>query len=74
LQKAVVRLSPGLDETNAVLCIQSFVAQLVHTVFAKSMLSRANKSLMPLLEHETAISHIVSFSVAGIEAKMKGKG
>lgn len=68
LQRALMRLCPGLDEVNARLAILSVVGQLVHTVCAKTMLEQSDNPAVPKFELAEIVEHVVKFSAAGIRA------
>jgi AcrR family transcriptional regulator len=72
LQRALMRLCPGLDEVNARLAILSVVGQLVHTVCAETMLEHSNNPAVPKFEMAEIVEHIVKFSTAGIRACAEG--
>lgn len=71
LQRALMRLCPGLDEVSARLAILSVVGQLVHTVCAETMLEQSDDPAVPRFELAEMVEHIVKFSAAGIRAYAK---
>ena len=73
LQKALVKICLGLDESKAQLAILSVVGQLIHVVGAKPMFEWTNNPDMPKFELTEVVNHIVEFSAAGIRAYAEGK-
>lgn len=64
--EAMLKVCPGLDAADAVLCIQSVVAQLEQVVCAREMFPDADGSEIGLDDMAEAIKHIVTFSAVGI--------
>ena len=68
LLKALRRICPQLDHESALLCIQSFVAQLKHTLLMKEMASDIDRSGWTGFDFERARDHVIAFTAAGIRA------
>jgi AcrR family transcriptional regulator len=68
LQKALVQIRPGLDQSKARLAILSLVGQLIHTIGAKTMFEQTDYPELPKFDLTEAVNHIVKFSAAGIRA------
>lgn len=73
LQKALVKICPGLEESKAQLAILSIVGQLIHTVCAKAMFEWTDNPDIPKFELAEVVDHIVKFSTAGIRAYAEEK-
>jgi len=73
LQKALVKICPGLEESKAQLAILSIVGQLIHTVCAKAMFEWTDNPDIPKFELAEVVDHIVKFSAAGIRAYAEEK-
>ena len=71
LQKALVRICPALDESEAQLAILSIVGQLMNIVHATTMFEQVDNPQLPKLDLTEAVNHIVKFSAAGIRAMIK---
>ncbi len=68
MQRALMRICPGLTESKAQLAILSIVGQLMHTVGAKTMFEQTDNLELPKFDLTEAVNHIVKFSAAGIRA------
>jgi len=64
LIEALLRVCPKLDEAEAVLCVHSTVAQLIHVIQADLIIGADDRD--PVFDLDRTIDHIVRFSVAGI--------
>jgi len=73
LQKALMIVCPGLNETKARLVILSLVGQLVHTTIAETMFEQSDRPEIPKYELADVVKHIVKFSAAGIRAYVEEK-
>ena len=73
LQRALVKICPGLEESKARLAILSVVGQLIHTVGAKAMFEQSGKPELAKFDLTEVVDHIVKFSAAGIRAYAKEK-
>ncbi|MCK5271213.1 MAG: TetR/AcrR family transcriptional regulator [Sedimentisphaerales bacterium] len=62
-REALLRVCPGLNETNARLCIQSMIAQLIHSFRPQKLFS--NAGTYPV-DKNAAVDHIVRFTAAGM--------
>ena len=66
LTEAMLKVCPGLDAADAVLCIQSVVAQLKQVICAREMFPDTDGSEIGLDDMTEIVKHIVTFSAAGI--------
>lgn len=73
LQQALVKICPGLEESEARLAILSIVGQLIHTVGVKTMFEQTGNVELPKIELAEVVNHIVKFSAAGIRAYTEEK-
>ena len=70
--EAVQRVCPGIDRQKAMLSIRSVVAQLVHRIFSKEMLTGIEGADGMMLDLASDIEHIVAFSAAGFRGYTEG--
>lgn len=72
--EALARVAPGLDESQALLCVQSLEGQLVHFVNLHRFCSRSRgvRAIMAFSLAE-AMQHVRRFSRAGILALASGQ-
>lgn len=68
LAEAITKVCPGIDTTNAALCVHSIVAQLLHTVHTKKILARVESLPWEIPQFEDFVNHIVKFSAAAIRS------
>jgi AcrR family transcriptional regulator len=68
MQKALMKICPGLDEPKVPLVVFSFVGQLVHVIRIKAMFDEGDNTGLPIFNLPEAVKHIVKFSAAGIRA------
>jgi len=73
LQQALVKICPGLGESQAVLVIHSILGQLEHAIHAKTMFEGINNPMIPAFELVEIVDHIVKFSAAGIHGCVQTK-
>ncbi len=73
MQKALVNVCPGLDESKVPLVVLSIAGQLVQLAHIKTMLEQVSDSALPVFDLSEAIDHIVKFSAAGIRAYVEDK-
>jgi len=73
MQKALMRICPGLAESKAQLAILSIVGQLMHTVGTKMMFEQTDNLELPKFDLTEVVNHIVKFSAAGIKACAEGE-
>jgi len=71
LQKALLKICPGLEQSKAQLAILSIVGQLIHTVAAETMFEQTDNPNIPKFDLTKVLNHIVKFSAAGIQAMVK---
>jgi AcrR family transcriptional regulator len=64
--EAMLKVCPGLDAADAMLCIQSVIAQLKQVICAREMFPDTDGSEIGLDDMTEAVKHIVTFSAAGI--------
>ena len=62
-REALLRVCPGLDETVGQLCIQSMIAQLIHSFRPQRLFS--NAGTYPV-DKNAVVDHIVRFTAAGM--------
>ncbi|MBN1457753.1 MAG: TetR/AcrR family transcriptional regulator [Sedimentisphaerales bacterium] len=65
---AIMKVSPGIDMPRACLCVQSLVAQLLHTIHAKTMLAGVKDLPFDPSQFEDFVNHIVEFSAVAIRS------
>ena len=63
---AMLKVCPGLDAADAMLCVQSVVAQLKQVICAREMFPDVDSSEIGLDDMTEVIKHIVTFSAVGI--------
>ena len=69
MHRALVKTCPNLDESKILLVVFSIVGQLVHLIHIRTMFEQGGDDLiLPIIDSEEAINHIVKFSAAGIRA------
>jgi hypothetical protein len=66
---ALTSACPGLQPKDALLCLHSLIAQLIHLIQARKILADDH----PILDTEGALEHVLKFSAAGIKATAGGK-
>ena len=71
LQRAVSEICPDMEQDKIVQCMQSVVAQLLHTVFAQEMIANAGNVEPLIFDVDRTVDHIVAFSTAGISCYAK---
>lgn len=71
LIEALLRVCPKLDEAEAMLCVHSTVAQLIHVIQANLIIGTDDRE--PAFDLDRTIDHIVRFSVAGIRQCEQGR-
>ena len=64
--EAMLKVCPGLDAADAMLCVQSVVAQLKQVICAREMFPDVDSSEIGLDDMTEVIKHIVTFSAVGI--------
>lgn len=69
---ALTKLYPQLNEKEAMMSIQSIVAQLLHSMCTRHIIAGSGRAALPLADLHNAIDHIVAFSAAGIRAYVEG--
>ena len=62
-REALLRVCPGLDDTVGQLCIQSMIAQLIHSLRPQKLFS--NAGTYPV-DRNAVVDHIVRFTAAGM--------
>lgn len=70
--EALRAIYPSLQEEEALMSIQSIVAQLLHSVCGRQMIGHCGDAELPLHDLHRAMEHIVSFSAAGIRSYLEG--
>ncbi|MDX1564170.1 MAG: CerR family C-terminal domain-containing protein [Phycisphaeraceae bacterium] len=65
---AMVRCVPGLSESRALLCLHSFIGQLVHVLQMTRIHSLGGPGSFRQISLEDVLKHVVCFSVAGMRA------
>jgi AcrR family transcriptional regulator len=73
LQKALVQICPGLEESEVQLVILSVVGQLMHVIAAETMFEQSGEPQVPRFNLSDVVEHIVAFSAAGIRAYAETK-
>ena len=73
LQKALVQICPGLEESEVQLVILSVVGQLMHVIAAETMFEQSGEPQVPRFDLSDVVEHIVAFSAAGIRAYAETK-
>jgi AcrR family transcriptional regulator len=73
LQKALVQICPGLEESEVQLVILSVVGQLMHVIAAETMFEQSSELGVPRFGFSEIVEHIVAFSAAGIRAYAETK-
>ena len=75
LQRAMIKVCPGLDEKRVMWTIFSLVGQLLHTIHIESMLSKhPDEKFSLFFEVSSAVDHIVALTVAGVYGQIKNDG
>jgi len=64
LQKAFMEVCPGLGSDRAMMCVQSFIAQLLHLLHHGK--NSADFTEEKAAEISKGIEHVVGFTMAGI--------
>ena len=62
-REALLRVCPGLDDTVGQLCIQSMIAQLIHSLRPQKLFS--NAGTYPV-DKNAVVDHVVRFTAAGM--------
>ncbi len=65
---AIVRCVPGLHQGRALLCLHSFIGQLVHVLQMSRIQHMGGEDASPLLEINHVLDHVVRFTVLGVQA------
>ena len=71
MKDALIRICPGLHDTEADLCIHSIVGQLTHVLQARDLFKGMDITTAPVLDLPKALEHVVKFSAAGIRQYLK---
>ena len=71
MKDALIRICPGLHDTEADLCIHSIVGQLTHVLRVRDLFKGMDITTTPVLDLPKALEHIVKFSAAGIRQYLK---
>jgi len=79
LQQTVAAAAPELPERTVQLCVQSFLAQLLHIIHARQFAALKGTALPHPFTVAELVDHIVRFTTAGIErlreaARRRGQG
>jgi len=74
LQKAILKVCPGLDEIEVLWSIFSLVGQLLHAMHIEGMLSNHSGDQFSAFNISSAVDHIVTFTVAGVKGQIKSNG
>jgi len=73
IKTALMKACPGLDESKVPFVVFSIIGQLIQVVHVKAMFERSDETALPKFDLSEAISHIVTFSAAGIRAYAEDK-
>jgi AcrR family transcriptional regulator len=68
MTEALRRTSPGLDNQQAIMCINSLVGQLLHLCQLPGILRGLDDGDWPALDLPAAVAHVVGFTAAGVRA------
>lgn len=66
LMEALLKVCPGVERTQILLCIHSLIAQLLHTVHVKGMFAKFQSEEHEHPSLEALVDHIVEFTAIAI--------
>jgi AcrR family transcriptional regulator len=68
MQKALLKICPGLQQSQTALIVFSIIGQLIHAVRIRTMFGQSNKDELLIFDLPEIVDHIIKFSAAGIRA------
>jgi AcrR family transcriptional regulator len=68
MQKALLKICPGIDESQTTLIVFSIVGQLIHAVRIRTLFRQNDNLSLPIFDLAEMVDHIIKFSAAGIRS------
>jgi AcrR family transcriptional regulator len=68
MQKALLKICPGIDESQTTLIVFSIVGQLIHAVRIRTLFRHNDNLSLPIFDLAEMVDHIIKFSAAGIRS------